>query len=627
MTSSPVRRPSALRSIRFRIIGAFLIAMISMMAAVGFMVNQYQSISRTQAIVTEGYLPLSQAVDSLRIYQERVDRDLNRIQRDERRAPLDNDLTVQIYTQALSHTLKEARVHTEHALLLIEDPEEHAHIRKVEGQIDRLDTLFQAYENDASNLLSALENRTEEMRLVRLTTLQRHRTELADEMDRLEKSLDGRIAMLTQRIDAMRIAANSFTGMLTLVALGVSCILLAAVLFALQPITRLTAEVQRLATGDYSGRVKVTGVDEIAFLGQEFNTMVEALRERDQVLVHRADELRTLSRHLGSVLDTLEDALLVVEGDQVTLANPAARAHWGITLGEPLPPELSSLVDQEGVVEERSTDGRVHQARTTRFGESGHITVIVDVTDQNEAREKLARSERLALIGQMLAQITHEVRNPLNALSLNSELLSDELAQLDPDKKTEAWDLLDTVSGEIDRLTGVTHHYLQLAKRPMAHMGTTDLEELVRDTGRLVQPELEKAKVKLISHLHPVPPQEADPGQIRQALLNILRNAVEAEATNLTLMLNHDQDKVTITLEDDGGGMSSEQLRKSTEPFFSTKSKGTGLGLAITRQILEDHGGHMGIETHEGRGTVLTLTLPRRDVEESAAVKEPTEVL
>jgi signal transduction histidine kinase len=609
-----------------RIIGAFLIAMVSMLVAVGFLVNQYQDISRTQAIVTEGYLPLSQAVDSLRIYQERVDRDLARLMRDERRATLGNDLTVKIYNQALADTLKEARVHTQHTHRLATDPEEHAHIRKVESQIDRLDTLFQAYEEGATSLLAAFKDAVDDGYAERVTTLQRHRTDLADEIDRLEKSLDGRIASLTQQIDAMRIAANSFTGMLTLVAAAVSCILLGAVLLALQPITRLTAEVQRLTTGDYTGRVKVTGADEIAFLGQEFNTMVEALQERDQVLVDRAEELRTLSRHLGSVLDTLEDALLVVEGDMVTLANPAARTHWGVEQGRALPDELSSLVDQEGVVEERSTDGRVHQARTTRFGQSGHITVIADITDQTEAREKLIRSERLALIGQMLAQITHEVRNPLNALSLNSELLSDELTLLDPDKKTEAWDLLDTVSGEIERLTGVTHHYLQLAKRPLAQMGTTDLGEIVRDTGRLVQAELEKEKVKLTSRLHPIPPQEADPGQIRQALLNILRNAVEAEAKHLTLILDHDADHVTIRLEDDGGGMSSDQLQKSTEPFFSTKSQGTGLGLAITRQIVEDHGGHMTIETTEGQGTTLTLTLPRRDVDESLNVNEPVEV-
>ncbi len=157
-------------------------------------------------------------------------------------------------------------------------------------------------------------------------------------------------------------------------------------------------------------------------------------------------------------------------------------------------------------------------------------------------------------------------------------------------------------------------------------MGTTDLGEIVRDTGRLVQVELEKEKVKLTSHLHPIPPQEADPGQIRQALLNILRNAVEAEAKHLTLILDHDSDHVTIRLEDDGGGMSSDQLQKSTEPFFSTKSQGTGLGLAITRQIVEDHGGHMTIETTEGQGTTLTLTLPRRDVDDSLEVKKPVEV-
>ena len=105
--------------------------------------------------------------------------------------------------------------------------------------------------------------------------------------------------------------------------------------------------------------------------------------------------------------------------------------------------------------------------------DQGVLVVVADVTEQARAKERLARSERLALIGQMLAQITHEVRNPLNALSLNAEMLGDELVGLDPDRRTESWEILDVVAGEIERLTAVTGHYLQLARRPPAERGRT----------------------------------------------------------------------------------------------------------------------------------------------------------
>ena len=424
----------------------------------------------------------------------------------------------------------------------------------------------------------------------------------------------------------MRLDANETAAKLTGAAMLVSIIMLIAVLYALRPIARLTLEVQRLARGEFSNRVEVSGASEVATLAREFNAMADAVQERDQVLSARADELRKLSAYLGSVLDSLEDALVVVEDGDITLANPAAHAQWDASRGQPVPTGLIDLVEEPGTVEARASSGRLHQARTTLFGDNGRISVISDITEQSEAQARLARSERLALIGQMLAQITHEVRNPLNALSLNAELLSDELEQLDPKHNTEAWDLLAIVSSEIERLTGVTEHYLQLVRRPTAQIHATDLGELIRTTGALLRAELEQAEVTLHTTIAHGPPQMVDKNQIRQALLNAMRNAVEAGCRKIEITLRYSSTDIALSIADDGQGMSPESMSQATDPFFSTKPKGTGLGLAITRQILEEHNGRLRLDPVAPRGTKLTLELPRRDAPKSELSEPPEEV-
>ncbi|MFT4621549.1 MAG: signal transduction histidine kinase [Myxococcota bacterium] len=610
----PPGGPGALRSIRFRIVGAFLVAMFALLGALGFLVARYQEVSRSQALITEGYLPLATAVGGLAVFQQRVDTDLDRLLRGDRRPATGAEAAAQLYTAALAEALEEARIHARGASRLATRGEERARINKIAAQLDRIDTLFQQYEAEAARFQALVEHGERDDVLT--GQLSRTRTDLGNEITTLDNLIASRIASLSTETDAMRIRATGTAGLAALAAAAISAVLLAAVLLALRPIARLTAEVQRLATGDYSGRVDVRGADEIAYLAREFNGMVEAVQQRDRTLVERAEQLNRLSRYLGSVLDTLRDGLVVIEDGVVTLANPAARSDWSVAQGSaPLPP-LAHLLASPGASEVQGPDGRTFQARVTPFGDRGQIAVLADITDAVEAKERLAHSERLALVGQMLAQITHEVRNPLNALSLNAEMLADELGALDPERHTEAWDLLGTVSGEIDRLTEVTAHYLQLARRPPARLEPESPGGLVRDVARLLTAELHSRGVSLTLTIAELPRQRLDGNQLRQALLNVVRNAVDAGGLELVLTVEATDRRVRVALADDGPGMTTEQMERATDPFFSTKATGTGLGLAITRQILEDHGGAVEIQSQPGQGTTVALVLPRRDAPE-----------
>ncbi|MEZ4321924.1 MAG: HAMP domain-containing protein, partial [Myxococcota bacterium] len=467
-----------LASIRFRIIAAFMAGMLVMLAAIGVLVVQYRGVSQSQELITNGYLPLAKTVARLTTWQARIDNDVRRLLGDEARPGTGARSAAAIYADELEEQLETARIHARASQRIAQRPEEQAVLNKVLIQLGRIDALFTNYRDESGRIVSLAEKgdraaaQSGGMQLLQLST------ELGDEIETLSRQIDGRIAQLTAETEAQRVRATAIAGILSLVAFLFAFGLLGLVLYALRPIGRLTDQVQRLAAGDYSGRVEVRGADEIAGLATEFNKMVQALKVRDEALVDRAEQLNTLSRYLTSVLDSLQEGLFVLEGGRVTLANPAAGEVWGARRDGAVPAGLSEVLEP-GRYEVDGPEGTLHEVRVTAFGSQGAVVVTADVTEETRAKERLARSERLALVGQMLAQITHEVRNPLNALSLNTEMLADELAQYDPERETEGWDILAIIASEIQRLTDVTGHYLQLARRPPAKLGATDLSDLV----------------------------------------------------------------------------------------------------------------------------------------------------
>ncbi len=242
-----------------------------------------------------------------------------------------------------------------------------------------------------------------------------------------------------------------------------------------------------------------------------------------------------------------------------------------------------------------------------------------------EQRELLLRSERLAAIGRVSAQVTHEIRNPLSSIGLNAELLGDELDAAsfeDPKKRQEAIGLLSAMAKEIDRLTEISEQYLAFARPPRQGQDKIDLNELVENLLAFLQPELQQAGVTVQLDLVPnLPAVVGDEGQLRQALRNLIRNAREAMAPKggkLTVRTRFSPDAadpkpggpVSVEVTDEGPGVPPEALANLFDPFYSTKEQGTGLGLALTQQIAADHGGTLSCESPPGQGATFRLSLP-----------------
>jgi two-component system, NtrC family, sensor kinase len=226
-------------------------------------------------------------------------------------------------------------------------------------------------------------------------------------------------------------------------------------------------------------------------------------------------------------------------------------------------------------------------------------------------RQELLRAERLAAVGRISAHITHEIRNPLNSLGLNAELLADELG---PETSAEARALVGAISREVDRLNAVAEDYLKFARLPRPVMAREDLGEILGGLLDFVTPEMEEADVAVKRDLAPdLPPIWGDEGQLRAAFLNLLRNSREAMSGGGTVTVRTARAAdggVEVTVADTGAGIPAEQLGRIFDPFFSTKAGGTGLGLAFTLQVVEEHGGTIRCQSEEGRGTTFAVRLP-----------------
>jgi two-component system, NtrC family, sensor kinase len=241
-----------------------------------------------------------------------------------------------------------------------------------------------------------------------------------------------------------------------------------------------------------------------------------------------------------------------------------------------------------------------------------------------EREQRLIRSERLATVGRMAAQITHEVRNPLASIGLYAELLGDEIGEGGPEPRR----LVSAIISEVDRLTEITETYLRFARLPRPRLEPEDMGALVTSVLEFSRAELSQAGIALDVQVTPgLPEVAADEAQLRQALLNLVRNAREAmagrpEGARLRVFVEADGSgeadgaasarEVRVRVEDSGPGIAHEHLAKIFEPFFSTKQRGTGLGLALVQEVVLEHGGRIDVDSAPGAGTRFTISLPAR---------------
>jgi signal transduction histidine kinase len=219
---------------------------------------------------------------------------------------------------------------------------------------------------------------------------------------------------------------------------------------------------------------------------------------------------------------------------------------------------------------------------------------------------------RPGLIETLAAGVAHEVRNPLNSLQINVGILQQELLELLPDRAAHVFTVLKKIAGEIKHLDDFVSEFLRFARPPRLNVERLPIRPLLADLAAFITPECSKKGVVLELELRGPDTAWVDSFQLKQAVLNLILNALQATRAggHLVLRTSGDRKRLVIAVSDDGEGMTPETLEKAFIPFFTTREEGTGLGLPLVRRIAEQHGGSVEISSRPGTGTTVTLVFP-----------------
>ncbi len=212
-----------------------------------------------------------------------------------------------------------------------------------------------------------------------------------------------------------------------------------------------------------------------------------------------------------------------------------------------------------------------------------------------------------------LSALAHEIRNPLNTMRLNLQLLQEDWNQPGDFDREKALRRLNTLSKEVDRQEEILTDFLRLARLPKPDFQPSDVSLLLHELLDFMEPETQQSNIQVIRDFQAnLPPVELDSGQIKQALLNIILNANQAmpEGGQLAVKAYRTNDHISIDISDTGEGVRPDRIDKLFDLFYSTKKEGTGLGLAIVKRIIDMHDGEIRVESQEGEGTTFSIILP-----------------
>jgi len=218
-------------------------------------------------------------------------------------------------------------------------------------------------------------------------------------------------------------------------------------------------------------------------------------------------------------------------------------------------------------------------------------------------------SRRLAAIGRLTSGVAHEVKNPINAIVVPLELLREKMSKADPDTRRH----MDIIGSEIHRLDRVVETLVDFNRPVDLRLSSFDLRRLVDEVAMLASPEAALLGVRVETHLGPdALPVKADNDLVKQALLNVVLNGVQAMAHGgtLTLVARRDDAAASIEVRDQGVGIPPEIRDKIFNLYFTTKKSGSGIGLAMSYRVLQMHGGSLDFSTQEGLGTTFRLFFP-----------------
>lgn len=398
-----------------------------------------------------------------------------------------------------------------------------------------------------------------------------------------------------------------------------------------RPLRRLREAVERVERGDFTATARVHAGHEVGELSRAFNRMAQAVNVRH-----------------GLILENMSNGLLAVDQEgNVAELNGAGEELLGLkrdaVLGrhfrDHLPPELAQVLadtldGDEPLKGEKMTvrvqggaggsaGARILQVSTAPIRDADQVSrgaelMFLDVTEMERLTAAYEAQQRFAAIGQVAAEVAHQIRNPLAAIQSFADLLRPGM-----EASGQSREFLEDLVKEVRTTEGIVSSFLQFARPSRLELKSVRAEEVVEAVVRAMRPEFERAGIRLGHRVEGVVPEiRADAKAVGQALSNLLRNALEAcgEGGSVQVRVTAADGAspgVAIAIEDDGAGLAPEIVPKLFTPFVTTKAKGTGLGLSLAKKYVEAHAGVIALSPL-AKGTRAEVQLPVEPITDEA---------
>lgn len=391
--------------------------------------------------------------------------------------------------------------------------------------------------------------------------------------------------------------------------------------YLIKPIHALVKGTEEIGRGNLGYQIETGSTDEIHILSKAFNQMSNNLN-------NSINELRTSEKRYKKLVDGISDAVILIDSQKKIISwNRAAHGIFGWNFEEVVGKRINILysfpsgaaLDERGEIPDgeyifnkkngQSFSGVVRSKPLQEGGDTDNVIVIRDVTDQKEKErleKQLLQSDKLATIGQLASGVAHEINNPIANISLYTQMLL---------KKTKDEHLkgkLRIINDEANRAAHIVKGLLEFAHQSEPELSPIEINKEIEKVLNILNPRLEDIKVK--KDLQPLPRIPADGGQVRQVIMNMLANSIQAITKNgeIIIKTRAKHDHLEISISDNGCGIPKENLGKIFDPFFTTKDpgQGTGLGLSICYGIIKRHNGSIDVKSEAGKGTIFKIKLP-----------------
>jgi PAS domain S-box-containing protein len=416
------------------------------------------------------------------------------------------------------------------------------------------------------------------------------------------------------------------------------------------PLKQLVQGAKSIAGGDLTQRIAIKTKDEIGILANEFNKMTIKLEESysslEQKVNERTAKLKESEEKYRESVNSANDAIFTLDINtaQIIDSNKKAETLSGYSKAElcklklwdmysiqdkPRLEKLWKQVKEAGSgtlhdVNYKKKDGSITPTSLSvsviEYGNSKYIQNICrDISERKRLEEQLVRSERLAAIGELAAEVAHEINNPLGGLQNFAKMVAREPANVQQTKE-----FIELIQEGLNRIEVIVKRLTTFSKPHVLRMSNHDINNIIESSLIFMAHRMENEKISLQKRLaSKLPEVYVDFDNISQVIINLMANAFDSMPNGGKLLIesklcNDHNSCVQFSLTDTGYGIKKDEVDEIFNPFFTTKDKGKGIGigLAISKRIIEDHGGNIKVVGSSGEGTTFTVCLPVRNKED-----------